>query len=70
MSTISKVIPYPGVQRISIETLESYTTAQALRDAQFAFDVQLHDLRSEFLQRESKLRQGFLDRVSAITSGE
>jgi hypothetical protein len=43
-------------------------TEQALRDAQFALDVQLHDLRTEFLHRESKLRQDYLDRVAEITA--
>jgi hypothetical protein len=37
-----------------------------LRDAQYALDVQLHDLRSEFLHREGKLRQEFLDKVAEI----
>jgi hypothetical protein len=41
---------------------------QQLRDAQFALDVQLHNLRSEFLSRESKLRQDYLDRVAEITA--
>jgi hypothetical protein len=30
--------------------------------------VQLHDLRTEFLHKEGKLRQEFLDQVVAITS--
>jgi hypothetical protein len=41
---------------------------QSLRDAQYALDVQLHDLRSEFLHRESKLRQQYLDAVAEIAS--
>jgi hypothetical protein len=63
-----KVKPYPGLTRIAPETIEAHTTEQALRDAQYALDVQLHDLRSEFLHRESKLRQDYLDRVAEITA--
>jgi hypothetical protein len=70
MSTTLKVKPYPGLQRIAPETIERHTMEQALRDAQYVLDVQLHDLRSEFLQREGKLRQEYLDRVAQITSGE
>ena len=65
-----KIKEFPGLQRIAPETIEKHEMEQALRDAQFALDVQLHDLRSEFLHREAKLRQDFLDRVTAITSGE
>jgi hypothetical protein len=49
-------------------TIESHETEQALRDATFQFEVQLHDLRSEFLHRESKLRDDYLAKVAAITS--
>jgi hypothetical protein len=48
--------------------IEKHEMEQALRDAQFALDLQLHDLRSEFLSRESKLRQDYLDRVAEITA--
>jgi hypothetical protein len=57
--TALKVKPYPGLQRIAPETIEKHE-----------LDVQLHDLRSEFLQHEGKLRQDYLDRVAQITSGE
>jgi len=63
-----KANAFPGLQRIAPETIEKHETAQALRDATFAFETQLHDLRSEFLHRESKLKQDYLDRVSEITS--
>jgi hypothetical protein len=33
--------------RIAPETIEKHTMEQSLRDAQYALDVQLHDLRSE-----------------------
>jgi len=65
-----KVKEFPGLQRIAPETIERHETAQALRDATFAFETQLHDLRSEFLHRESKLKQDYLDRVSEITTAE
>jgi len=65
-----KVKPYPGLTRIAPQTIEAHTTEQALRDAQFALDVQLHELRSEFLMREGKLRQDYLDRVAEITTAE
>ena len=70
MSTTLKVKPYPGLQRIAPETIEKHDLEQQLRTAQYALDVQLHDLRTEFLHRESKLRQDYLDRVAQITSGE
>ena len=63
-----KVKEFPGLQRIAPETIEKYEMEQALRDAQFTLDVQLHYLRREFLQRESKLRQEYLDRVAEITA--
>jgi hypothetical protein len=63
-----KIKEFPGLQRIAPETIEKHEMEQALRDAQFALDLQLHDLRSEFLQREGKLRQDYLDRVAEITA--
>jgi hypothetical protein len=63
-----KIKEFPGLQRIAPETIEKHEMEQALRDAQFALDVQLHDLRSEFLHREAKLRQDYLDRVAEITA--
>ena len=65
-----KVKEFTGLQRIAPETIEKHEMEQALRDAQFALDLQLHDLRTEFLHRESKLRQDYLDRVTQITAGE
>jgi hypothetical protein len=63
-----KIKEFPGLQRISPETIEKHTMEQSLRDAQYALDVQLHDLRSEFLHREGKLRQEYLDAVAEIAS--
>jgi hypothetical protein len=66
--TENQGIPRLGPDRT--RALEKNELEQALRAAQYALDLQLHDLRSEFLSRESKLRQEYLDRVNAITSGE
>jgi hypothetical protein len=63
---IAKLREFPGLQRIAPETIEKHTIEQSLRDAQYALDVQLHDLRSEFLHREAKLRQQYLDAVAEI----
>jgi hypothetical protein len=68
--TALKVKDFPGLTRIAPATIEAHTTEQALRDAQYALDVQLHDLRSEFLHREAKLRQDYLNRVAEITTAE
>ena len=65
-----KIKEFTGLQRIAPETIERHSMEQALRDAQYALDVQLHDLRSEFLMREGKLRQEYLDRVAEITSAD
>ena len=62
-----KLKEFTGLQRIAPETIEKHAMEQALRDAQYALDLQLHDLRSEFLHREAKLRQDYLDRVAEIT---
>jgi hypothetical protein len=63
-----KVKEFPGLQRIAPETIEKHEMEQVLRDAQYALDVELHDFRSEFLAREGKLRQDYLDRVGEITA--
>ena len=63
-----KVKEFTGLQRIAPETIEKHEMEQALRDAQFALDVQLLDLRNEFAHRENKLRQDYLDRVAEITA--
>jgi hypothetical protein len=66
--TLTKPTAFPGLQRIAPETIEKHEMEQALRDAQYALDIQLHDLRTEFLHREGKLRQEYLDRVAEITA--
>lgn len=45
-----KIKEFPGVQRIA-PAIGAHETEQALRDATFTFEIQLHDLRSEFLHR-------------------
>jgi hypothetical protein len=69
MATL-KVREFPGLTKLAPANIEAHETEQALRNAQYNLDVQLHDLRAEFLHRESKLRQEFLDRVAQITAGE
>jgi hypothetical protein len=58
----------PGLQKIAPEILEKRDIETQLRDAQYSLDLLLHDLRAEFLSRESKLRQDYLDKVAEITS--
>jgi len=66
----AKPIAFPGVQRIAPANIEARSTETALRDAQYALDLQLHDLRSEFIHREGKLRDDFLAKVAQIAGGE
>jgi hypothetical protein len=54
--------------KLAPAAIESHETEQQLRDAQYVLDVQMHDLRAEFIGRESKLRQEYLDRVAEITA--
>ena len=62
---------YPGVQLLAAASIEANSIEQALRGAQFRFDRALHDLRSEFIVRENKLRDDYLAEVAGITaSGE
>ena len=70
MATALKADKFPGLARIAPETIEKYEIEQELRSAQHTLDCQLHDLKVEFLHRESKLRQAFLDRVAEIAGGE
>jgi hypothetical protein len=70
MTTGLKVKSFTGVTKIAPANIEARSTETALREAQYALDMTLHDLRSEFIQREGKLRQDYLDRVAQITAGE
>ena len=65
---LQKVREFTGLTKIASANIEARSTESALRDAQYALDVQLHDLRTESINRESKLRQEFLDRVAQITA--
>jgi uncharacterized protein YpbB len=69
MSTL-KVRDFPGLQKIAPETIEKHSLERALRDETFAYEMQLHDLRSEFIAREQKLRESYLAKMNAITSGD
>ena len=67
---IAKLNNFPGLTKIAPANIEARTTEQLLRSAQYELDLMLHDLRAEFILRESKVRQEFLDRVTQITAGE
>ncbi|HEY8005687.1 MAG TPA: hypothetical protein VIE66_02520 [Methylocella sp.] len=72
MATTTKptVSKFPGLARIAPDHIEKSEIEQALRAAQYALELQLHDLRSEFIHREGKLRQDYLDSVAQIMGGE
>jgi hypothetical protein len=67
MAAALKLKPYPGIQLVGQSTNEKNDIEQALRSAQFKLDRMLHDLRSEFIARESKLRDEYLAEVAEIT---
>jgi hypothetical protein len=68
--TALKVKDFPGLTRVAPQTIESHSLEQALRDETFAYEMLLHDLRSEFIAREQKLRESYLAKMNAITSGD
>jgi hypothetical protein len=72
MATTTKpaITKFPGLARIAPEFIEKSEVEQALRGAQRALEVQLHDLHAEFLNREGKLRQSYLDSVVQIMGVE
>ena len=59
MTTALKVKPFPGVQLVAKEAIAKNEVEQALRASQFKLDRLLHDLRSEFIVRENKLRDDY-----------
>jgi hypothetical protein len=68
MATALKPKAYPGVQLLAAASIEANSVEQALRGAQFRFDRALHDLRSEYIVRENKLRNEYLAEVAEITA--
>ena len=68
VATALKPKSYPGVQLLAAASIEANSVEQALRGAQFRFDRALHDLRSEFIVRENKLRDEYLAEVAEITA--
>jgi hypothetical protein len=68
MATALKPKAYPGVQLLATASIEANSVEQELRAAQFRFDRALHDLRSEFIVRENKLREEYLAAVAEITA--
>lgn len=65
-----KLKEFQGLTKLAPGHIERNETEQALRAAQFKFDRLLHDLRSEFISREAKLRDEYLSEVAGITAGE
>jgi len=63
-----KVERLPGVPKLAPANIEAHTVETALLAEAYAFDMQMLDLKNEMVQRESKLRAGFLARVAAITA--
>ena len=66
MSSIAR-LKNPGHEMVADE-IGNHGTEQALRAAQYAFDMKLHDARTEFLQTEKRLRKVFLETVAAIAA--
>jgi hypothetical protein len=60
---------WPGVQMIASKSIATNATEQSLRAAQYELDVALHDLRSEFISRENKLKDAYLATVAEISNG-
>lgn len=56
----------PG--RTAPAAIEANEMEQRLRAAQFKLDRMLHDLRSEFIARESKIRDEFLAEIQEIAA--
>jgi hypothetical protein len=67
--TALKPKAYPGVQLLAAASIEANSVERALRLAQFRFERALHDLRSEFIVRENKLRDEYLAEVAEVTAG-
>ena len=62
-----KVKAWPGVQMIASKSIATNAVEQSLRAAQFELDCALHDLRSEFIARENKLKDAYLATVAEIS---
>ena len=63
---IARVEKFTGVQKLAPEHIEKNEVEQALRAAQFTYDRLIHDLRSEFIAREAKLRDAYLAETREI----
>jgi hypothetical protein len=62
-----KVKPFPGVQYVAAKSISTNATEQSLRAAQYELDLALHDLRSEYILRENKLKDQYLATVAEIS---
>lgn len=67
MAQVLKIQKFPGLQRYGENAVETHDTTEALRQAQWRLEARLHDLRSEFLEREQNIRATYLSEVMAIT---
>jgi len=68
MANALKLEKFPGLTKVAAPNIESRATESALKDAAFAHEIQLLDLKNEFVHREAKLREEYLNRVNQITS--
>ena len=57
----------PSVVPVADE-IENHSTEQALRAAEYAYDMKLHDLRTEFLAGWKALRKEYLEAIAAIAA--
>jgi hypothetical protein len=67
MANEVKVKAWPGVQYVAAKNIATNATEQSLRAAQYELDLALHDLRSEFIAREGKLKDAYLQTVAEIS---
>jgi hypothetical protein len=65
-----KIEKRPAVARLAPEHIEKNETASALKDASYAYEMQILDLQNEFAHRGAKIRDDYLSKVAAITAGE
>lgn len=70
MMALQKVREFSGVARLAPANIEARSTETALKDATYAFEMQMLDLKNEFVHREAKLREEYLNRINQIASGE
>ena len=67
---VVKIKQYGGIDRYGEKSIETHQVSETLRQAQWRMDARLHDLRSEFLQREHEIRAAYLNEVAEINGFE